>query len=1062
MERRTGPESAEAASRAAHARAEAVLKAQRRAQLALRQQASLAAVEGDGDREAERCKAEAAASAAEVAQLRAEVSAMQGELKSEAAAERERREEAENLGQRLRQAEAEEAVSSSELARLKASEVAVVQDLQSEMEVSKQERASAVRDIAEVRRCLEEAQLDAAQSASAAQAACDLDKEEVAALRSKLDAALAQAASARSGLSEEQELAKERERRLEAEVHRTAASFALQRESAAALLALREQAARSIVATLLARQTEGLVAGVFLAWSAAREPSGRDTNRPNSLAQEAMRAAVLPFHDNIIAERAAVPTCSGSTVEERAAVLPCRDNITGILSGQREQAARRAFASSLADKLECIVRGAFCSWRDALQCGQAPPHGESPLAGAAALLLRQRSAALSMLTGLISTCIDFLVRGTFVAWRDLIAVPEDAPKAVAEPSDARELADCRSEMAALLAAKVEAEERSQRLAAQLESLQKKQEMLERESVESNALAKQQHIDASWTATLQGRRIEAAVGVLSGLLAGSLEQCLHSTFFAWYSQVRAATALAVVEAESKKQQAELRQDLERALEGAAEAQGTAKQAMAEAAAELRSELASESSAKEAALEAASRSQQHDARQLASMTAEVARLQAEVARLQGAAAEAEAVCSSSSRSSVCREAAALRREESSRRVLGSVIAAQWEAVAIGALHAWRLATVSSRAQQQQLDKEACLEASTGSAWLRRRGAFGQVLATLIAGQLEALMYGVLHHWREAVAAATSAALAEEASCSAKRETAALRDELQRRSEEEEALRQQLQRKSDSEAAASLACQRAEAKFQEAALEAARLQECLESARQGDQNPLPEQALQDQTLIALLVRREHISQGVICGLLAKQSEACVRSIFCSWCDVHYQKRRRRCEKVLAAWRGLCEARHGVILQATFHEWSQMASAARGGEKARPAGQHCVRATPEVQSLDRREATKSACELAGWQMATRSVVSTILARELEACAQGAFSSWASVVRSRSSASPQAAGVSPPAEAKEVQSTRHVAEEALLRRSEQATRRVLAAVLAAQAEAVVAGVFKEWRESMR
>uniref|UniRef100_A0A7S4VCC7 Uncharacterized protein n=1 Tax=Alexandrium monilatum TaxID=311494 RepID=A0A7S4VCC7_9DINO len=251
-------------------------------------------------------------------------------------------------------------------------------------------------------------------------------------------------------------------------------------------------------------------------------------------------------------------------------------------------------------------------------------------------------------------------------------------------------------------------------------------------------------------------------------------------------------------------------------------------------------------------------------------------------------------------------------------------------------------------------------------RREGALCKLLADLFATQLERLAQGVLYAWREAFNRGHAQAREAErviaqgvlyAWCEAVERGRAQAREAERVAGEFAALREELRSGLEEKVAAAEARERAEARLRAEADEASRLAGCLDTAREetrcarecaearlraeedeasrlagcleraraearsAEERARPAQAdLPDRALMALLIRREHTSQGVICGLLARQSEALLHSTLWLWHDTHVLRRQKCCRKVLAAWCELCASLLQALLRRVFHPWAQL----------------------------------------------------------------------------------------------------------------------------------------------
>lgn len=341
-------------------------------------------------------------------------------------------------------------------------------------------------------------------------------------------------------------------------------------------------------------------------------------------------------------------------------------------------------------------------------------------------------------------------------------------------------------------------------------------------------------------------------------------------------------------------------------------------------------------------------------------------------------------------------------------------------------------------------------------QQQGAARGVLATLLYTQLEHLIRGVFYHWRAVISLSEEGEVSVPASVNAAPDTEkvpVLVAELQGAE-----ARKRLQVEAVAEAA-----------------EVKRLQHRLETV-----------AAQNAVAQASLLHREQAAHGVLSGLLARQLVTAIRGAFCAWRNVHVDRKRERLQCTFEAWHALCSVRREVLLA--------QAGMAKPALQQPTNGNAINGSTTSGHAID----MLPLC-FAHREAATRNVLATLLAGQLELCVRGAFDLWRVVVHQRGStdvAEPvrnegvvlqlKAALAEALADrdaareaARKAELTAREREEAtteaglasqlkvaattsLLRQQEQATRQIFTSLLASQMELVISGAFSIWREVVK
>lgn len=872
-------EDPQAAGRAAHANAEAVLQSHRRARAALRRQASLDALAAD-TAAAERSKKEAQAAIASAHQAAAsELAALRSQVDEEAESRRRHAEEANRLGDTLRRAQADSASSSERFACARAADAAVMKQLREELAVARQE---ATRE-AEEAVCSRRAAALATEHLEASRHTVALHSDEHAALTREVASAAEQAVAVQNDLEAERASSARARARNQEMVHDNVAMV---------LVSRRAQASRHFLASLLASELEGLVCSTFSSWRGvrverlrAREASlerrrvedGRQQAVADLLSEaaeverlrEGLRAATAH------AENASRTAADAAAADVEAAAAECRAaeagkqellktrNLASLLS-RREQACRRVLATTLAAQAELPIRGVFYAWRAvgsemdkvtlsermleeqshevarwrqqaAVQSDRAS-HVEQLLADESSEAARWRKQAADEADRANSSESRYLEQSRDVArWRSEAEQAEEANRKhhhiSAEKSEAQQitsdevsalearLRDATAEVARLkgcTATDPEATVNARARAVELTERHLRSEvsvsvLLRREAVGRRVLASSlaMHLELLVRGAFNGWRMAFRKGLGDGhgsqestmrnlvatLLAVQLEQLVRGSFSLWRQMVRippdkAASDPSLLQSQEevsrlreslKRSEAEMvvvrrkvgdladqvdnARDLRRRLEIAEETALLVASDTSEVK-RLKSQLdLAESQVRSVGDQVADA--KHLRRQLDIKDAEVDLAERKLREQLGESREQASKANSraetlqlevqSTRQSALRADALSRllqrRETATRRMFVSMLAAQWEAAVLGVFVAWRDVTVcASLAVPTNTWKQESTKAAEAVAiaqhYARRESALRAFLATLLAGQLVALLRGTFGSWHAAV--------------------------------------------------------------------------------------------------------------------------------------------------------------------------------------------------------------------------------------------------------------------------------------------------------------------------
>jgi len=719
---------AEAAGRAAQARADAALKAHRRAQLALRNSPAVAAVEMDAaGREADR--REAAMATAEVAEMKAELAGLRGEL---AASQDKAANEALSLSHKLRSAELETQ-----------REVTAMKLLEGELDTERVHRATETQS---ARSAVRES-MEAADTAWVSRDAC---MDEVKALRASLQAEADRVAWGEQEAASERHVAVTQVHTMEAQM----AALAFQHHASATCVAHRETAASHLVSSLLAAQLENLLLGTFHAWRDVRLAVAKEAE---------WRAEVEAARQNSIG------------LMQNACL---RDSASQAIIARREEAGRRTLATVLAAQLETLLLGAFAAWHaiahqqhelseladeknevaclrrsleiKASELAAATHQAESDVENGLkmkceeSLLLRHAEAARSVLASVLSSQCELTIQGTFYAWLHVSRCAQDelaSNKIRSEQEallrtltvDIKAERDARTNVEEIL---LKSEERAERLRHEVDVANVQVLTLQQASKEAAVSFEAKVIG-------EGQRQSALSVSFARLLAEQLEYIVWCAFVRWQASVKsslqqpAQPGTAVQAAEGEIEQ--LKEELQRALTEARSAQLQLLDARKERSShimeigELRRQLEAD-----AVFNAAKSLEEH------AQEAAVAR-EAHAAHLR----EQSYV------------ALITRREQSCHRVLAQTMAAHLEYVVRGAFFSWRLGcTGLSASEDSRMALLGSAQHDAGSAgtlpqsqddmaslaffYMQKEARVRAMCVTLLASKVEQTIRGAFCVW------------------------------------------------------------------------------------------------------------------------------------------------------------------------------------------------------------------------------------------------------------------------------------------------------------------------------
>lgn len=526
-----------------------------------------------------------------------------------------------------------------------------------------------------------------------------------------------------------------------------------------------------------------------------------------------------------------------------------------------------------------------------------------------ALLVRREEAARRVLSSVMASRIDTLVRGVFSAWRDSEALQRQLfhERERSATLEARESNNLSS--AAQLHRDLELERGEVvRLRAEVDSTRRRAaEEVNAASAASSEAEARVGLAARSTALMLARRVESCRHVLASLLASQMEISVRGAFGAWRLSVEQVSSEAAITRElSSAHEAELSEhrrkgerltkdladavaQLERLRDRSAQQDQAEEMLAQEALVQARAASQAQATASEAAM--AARMSLAEGEAAAQAAAEAAEERAEQAFRSEAAARAEAITvqHKADLEAANNEVARLRRDL--ERATADAAAAHRSA-ADAESSARELRQVSSVAATGDILKE---EARAALA-LRREAVCRSMFATMLASHLELQLRGTFVAWRAALVDSgvseeklSASLLAERA---AREQAAATSRELSAEVAAAAELRQRLR---DTAAAEARAAEEAARSREADALEVAatarevqRLREELErvateadSSREVDLVP----RVHEQAVHSLLMRREEVSRRVVATLLASHLECNVRGVFCAW--------RAACEK-------------------------------------------------------------------------------------------------------------------------------------------------------------------------
>lgn len=522
-----------AAGRAAQARADAALKAHRRAQLALRE-TDIAGREAD--------RREVAVATAAAAEMKEQLAALRGELAAQSAAREKAALEALNLSHKLRSAELEAQ-----------REGTAMKWLEGELEMERMHKATEMQSAMEAKQTSMEARSKIRESmaeADAAWASREACMDEVNALRASLQAAADRVAWGQQETASERHAAAAQVHTMEART----AEVALQHHVSATCAARRETAASHLLSSLLAAQLERLLLGTLHAWRDVRVAG----------AQEAKwRAEVEAARQS-------------STGLMQSASL--RESVSEAILARREEAGRRMLSSVLAAQLEILLSGVFAAWYDIAN----QQHGlseladeknevarlrrileskESELAAATrveaasgsptqlaenavaiglkmeceqSLLLRHAGAARSVLASVLSSQWALTVKGTFDTWLHMTRCPQDdllSNNTSSEQEalirtltlDIRAERDVRTSLEENLR---KSEDNAEKLRHEVDAANAQVQTLRQATTEAAAFK------AATAEEVEGQRRSALSVSFARLLAGQLEYIVWCAFVRW--------------------------------------------------------------------------------------------------------------------------------------------------------------------------------------------------------------------------------------------------------------------------------------------------------------------------------------------------------------------------------------------------------------------------------------------------------------------------------------------------------------------------------------------------
>uniref|UniRef100_A0A7S1F502 Uncharacterized protein n=1 Tax=Noctiluca scintillans TaxID=2966 RepID=A0A7S1F502_NOCSC len=870
-------EDPQTAGRAAHANAEAVLQSHRRARAALRRQASLDALAAD-TAAAERSKKEAQAAIASAHQAAAsELAALRSQVDEEAESRRRHAEEANRLGDTLRRAQADSASSSERFASARAADAAVMKQLREELAVARQEATREAEEAVSSRRAaaLATEQLEASRHTVA------LHSDEHAALTREVASAAEQAVAVQNDLEAERASWARARARNQEMVHDNVAMV---------LVSRRAQASRHFLASLLASELEGLVCSTFSSWRGVRVERlrAREASLERRRVEDGRQQAVADLLSEAAeverlreglqaatahAENASRTAADTAAADVEAAVAECRAaeagkqellktrNLASLLS-RREQACRRVLATTLAAQAELPIRGVFYAWRAvgsgldkvalseqmleeqsheaarwrqqaAVQSDKAS-RVEQLLADESSEAARWRKQAADEADRANSSESRYLEQSRDVArWRSEAEQAEEARRKhhqiSAEKSEAQQtisdevsalearLRDATAEVARLkgcTATDAEATASARARAVELTEMHLLSEvsvsvLLRREAVGRRVLASSlaMHLELLVRGAFNGWRMafrkslgdgqgsqESMRNVVATLLAVQLEQLVRGSFSLWRQMVRmppdkasdpsmlqsqeevsrlreslkrseAETVVVRRKVDDLADQVDNARDLRRRLEIAEETALLVASDTSEVK-RLKSQLdLAESQVRSVGDQVADA--KHLRRQLDIKDAEVDLVERKLREQLGESREQASKANSraetlqleiqSTRQSALRADALSRllqrRETATRRMFVSMLAAQWEAAVLGVFVAWRDVTVcASLAVPTNTWKQESTKAAEAVAiaqhYARRESALRAFVATLLAGQLVALLRGTFSSWYAAV--------------------------------------------------------------------------------------------------------------------------------------------------------------------------------------------------------------------------------------------------------------------------------------------------------------------------
>lgn len=625
------------------------------------------------------------------------------------------------------------------------------------------------------------------------------------------------------------------------------------------------------------------------------------------------------------------------------------------------------------------------------------------------LLSRREEAARRLLSSLLAAQLVELVVGAFAAWRDARALGA-LGRAAAEEQERRAAGEAEGLRASLREA-----------GAELEAL--RQEALEANAASDEAAQERERAEThSSTITCLmaqlSRREEVSRHLLSDMMAAGMELLVKGAFDLWRCALRAAAAEGAAAAELRRvglEAEELQGELRRALSEAAEARGS-EEASAAASAALAADLARRASGE--ALAARLLVEAEEAR-AAEAAEEAARLRLELAAAGAAAAAAEEALPAARKELERLQAAlaeALRATEEAGGAAEEAAKAATAAAEEGAEAAARAAVREAREEagrmREELDAAAAEASSIAAQWhevQRLQEELGETLHSIgEAPVTEGTARG------SAMVAVEAAQKASEGAMVTLQEEERPYVRVVRFTEEElaraEAIRALV--KALQEMVAQVRRYAQENQAQKAAVAAA-----VETARQASQEALA--ALQD--------KEKADTTMAVQGLAEAQAEA------------------TRLREELAAARAEASPipAQRRELERLQEELAQALQAAKESQEREQAARVSAEATQAV--------------LANRELASRRILASLLAGQLELLVRGTFSAWCAAVAPALAPAAREVGQASAAGREAIQASVAI----LPLRREASLRGVIATLLSKELERLARGALYAWQDAV-